>query len=108
ISDVVRIDVIVNHTNNPFELNTSNNSAYLTVNWNSAQNQSIWNNDDAALPVTLTYFDVVKESSNAAHLKWSTTEEFNSAGFEIQRSSNGKLWKKIGYIVSKHNSNQIQ
>lgn len=54
---------------------------------------------NVALPVTLVEFDVRKEGSTAS-LAWSTTAETNSDRFEIERSANGKAWRKIGTVAS--------
>ncbi|WP_171037849.1 polysaccharide lyase [Dyadobacter luticola] len=48
-----------------------------------------------ALPVKLASFKVAK-SGGAAHLTWATTEEANTARFEIERSLNARDWKTIG------------
>lgn len=50
-----------------------------------------------ALPVTLTAFTANKEE-NSARLEWSTVAESNSDRFEIERSSTGKQWEKIGAV----------
>lgn len=51
------------------------------------------------LPVNLVAFEAVKgDASN--HLTWTTTAESDARGFEIQRSTNGKDWNKIGFVNS--------
>lgn len=60
----------------------------------------------SALPVTLMYFSVSRESE-AALLQWETTEESNSSHFEIQQSHNGKIWNKIGQISAKGRSSIV-
>jgi hypothetical protein len=52
------------------------------------------------LPVTLVRFTAVREGSAVSLLSWTTVAETNSDHFEIQRSSTGKSWKKIGKIAS--------
>lgn len=54
---------------------------------------------ESALPVTLTYFKAAKEGG-IANLAWATTEEVNNKGFEIQRSSNARDWKAIGFVAN--------
>lgn len=54
-------------------------------------------NMESVLPVTLRDFNVSREGRTAM-LKWSTTSETNSKQFDIERSSNGKQWKKIGEV----------
>jgi hypothetical protein len=63
-------------------------------------------NDDAGsiftsapLPVTLVSFSAVKEG-NQAQLAWSTTDETNSDRFEVERSTSGKDWQKVGVVKS--------
>lgn len=54
---------------------------------------------ESALPVTLTYFNATKEG-NVANLNWATTTELKSKGFEVQRSSDAKNWKALGFVES--------
>ncbi|TDE14425.1 T9SS type A sorting domain-containing protein [Dyadobacter psychrotolerans] len=56
-------------------------------------------NVDAPLPVTLSSFMAGKEGA-VANLSWETTEESNSDRFEIERSLNGNMWRKIGLVQS--------
>jgi hypothetical protein len=62
---------------------------------------------DCPMPVTLVAFDAKKEESSA-HLTWSTTEEVNSHRFEIERSSNGKVWFTIGSVRSNGESSILR
>lgn len=52
------------------------------------------------LPVTLISFDAKREGSTV-NLKWATTSEQNSKGFEIQRSADAKNWKNLGFVTVK-------
>ncbi|HWV33900.1 MAG TPA: cadherin-like domain-containing protein [Dyadobacter sp.] len=47
------------------------------------------------LPVTLAYFDVQKKEA-MTWLEWRTTEETNSAYFDVQRSTDTRNWSVIG------------
>ncbi len=49
------------------------------------------------LPVELASFTSSVNSNNVT-LNWSTTQEQNNKGFEIERNSFGTGWKKIGYV----------
>ncbi|WP_170118745.1 DUF6923 family protein [Dyadobacter jiangsuensis] len=62
---------------------------------------------DCPMPVKLVSFDARKEG-NSAHLTWSTTEEVNSDRFEIERSTNGKVWVKIGSVRSNGESSILR
>ncbi|MCE7062312.1 DUF6923 family protein [Dyadobacter sp. CY343] len=59
---------------------------------------------DCPLPVTLVSFDARREN-RTAQLSWSTTEEVNFDRFEIERSTNAKVWTKIGTVGSIGESN---
>lgn len=54
---------------------------------------------ESALPVTLRDFNASKEG-RVAMLKWSTASETNSKQFDIERSGDGKQWKRIGEVQS--------
>ena len=49
------------------------------------------------LPVEMTYFKA-KVNNQTIHLNWATATELNNAGFEIQRSTDGRLFHKIGWV----------
>jgi hypothetical protein len=55
-----------------------------------------------ALPVNLITFDGTLVNKNAK-LQWSTENELNNKGFELQRSYNGTDFKTIGFITSAAN-----
>jgi hypothetical protein len=52
------------------------------------------------LPVSLTSFTAVKKGSTSL-LNWNTASEVNNAGFDIERSSDGRAFSKIGMVYSK-------
>ncbi|MBO9611353.1 MAG: T9SS type A sorting domain-containing protein [Dyadobacter sp.] len=60
---------------------------------------SIYTRADLNLPVTLVSFNAAKEGG-VVMLRWATTEETNSDYFEVQHSTNGKNWAKIGMVKS--------
>ena len=49
------------------------------------------------LGVSFEYFNANKLNATAALLEWKTGNESNVAGFEIERSADGKKFSKIGY-----------
>jgi len=55
--------------------------------------------DDAVLPVTFTSFSATKDGKNNL-LSWATASEQNNAGFEVQRSTDGSTYEKIGFVKS--------
>ncbi len=55
----------------------------------------------STLAVLLTGFTASSVNNNKVALDWSTQQEINSAYFDIQRSSNGSTWDKIGTVAAK-------
>lgn len=58
--------------------------------------------DCNSLPVELTYFKA-QASTKSIQLFWATESETNNAGFEIERSQDGKKFHKIGFVKG-HNT----
>ena len=56
------------------------------------------------LPVHLTSFTGERATPSANKLHWKTAQEQNSAGFYIQRSSDGTTFKDLSYVSSSRNS----
>ncbi|MBS1494673.1 MAG: T9SS type A sorting domain-containing protein [Bacteroidetes bacterium] len=59
------------------------------------------------LPVELTSFVALTDKQNVT-LNWSTVQEENNKGFEIERNSFGAGWKRIGYIEGHGTTNTPQ
>lgn len=57
----------------------------------------------SVLPVTLTNFSGHRQQQDVL-LNWSTSQEFNSALFEIERSNGSSSWEKIGFVTASGNS----
>jgi len=62
-------------------------------------------NISAILPVELLEFEVNKYTETSALLSWETTNERNSLGFEVFRSTTGEHWEKLGFVASPENAN---
>ncbi len=60
----------------------------------------VYMNLDISLPVELRNFST-KISNKSVFLNWSTYSEQNLMGFDIERSSDGKIFYKIGFEKSK-------
>ncbi len=56
-----------------------------------------------ALPVNLLSFDGTI-AGNTAKLTWSTANEFNNKGFEVQRSSDGINFSNLNFVQGKGNA----
>lgn len=52
------------------------------------------------LPIELASFDVTLDR-NQARLSWLTAKEENCKGFDVERSNDGHVWTKIGFVASK-------
>lgn len=58
------------------------------------------------LPVKLLKFNA-RLVKNNVDLNWSTGEEINNKGFDIERSLNGKTFEKIAFVKGAGNSNLV-
>ncbi|HET8830220.1 MAG TPA: T9SS type A sorting domain-containing protein [Pelobium sp.] len=56
------------------------------------------------LPVTLTSF-AASFTNNQNSLNWTTSSESNSLGFDVESSTDGVTFSKIGFVASKANGN---
>ncbi len=53
----------------------------------------------APLPVTLTRFEAARRGADAV-LTWQTASEANNDGYEVQVSTNGREFQKIGFVAA--------
>lgn len=60
-------------------------------------------NVSSLLPVVLTGF-TASSTGNQVALAWITSQEVNAAYFNIERSTNGASWEKIGTVAAKGNT----
>jgi uncharacterized repeat protein (TIGR02543 family) len=60
--------------------------------------------DVQALPVTLLYFNCHANENKGNLLRWATATELNSKQFEVERSTDGKIYQTIGTISAAGNS----
>ena len=58
----------------------------------------------AALPVTLSSFNVSKGEGHTAVLSWITTAETRSDRFEPEHGADGKSWSKLGTVIARGES----
>ncbi|MEL6718795.1 MAG: T9SS type A sorting domain-containing protein [Bacteroidota bacterium] len=52
---------------------------------------------NAFMPVELVHFEATAIKEGIL-LNWSTATEINNLGFDIERSTNGKIWKKVDFV----------
>jgi hypothetical protein len=82
--------------------NQNNPGAFYTV--GSEQSASAL---CALLPVELTFFNAtVDPDGQQVNLEWSTAQEWNHAGFAVQRSADGSTWAEIAFLQNEGNSIQ--
>ncbi|MEM7102372.1 MAG: T9SS type A sorting domain-containing protein [Bacteroidota bacterium] len=60
------------------------------------------------LPIELSAFEAKVVDKNDVALTWETQTEVNNTGFEIQRSSDGIEFEKIGFVISQGNTFETQ
>ncbi len=68
---------------------------------------STCSNINCTLPLTLLSFKG-KASESGNHLEWQTINEFNVAGFDVQRKLDKISWETIGYVNGVGNSGSVQ
>lgn len=57
-------------------------------------------------PVTLLTFNVKSNNLDQSHLNWSTAQEQNNQGFEIEHSINGNDFRKVGFVNGSGNTSE--
>ncbi|HWA07150.1 MAG TPA: T9SS type A sorting domain-containing protein, partial [Ignavibacteria bacterium] len=103
---------MMKNSGNPSQFDATNGFMVLSTNDPSKPNLSVSLITDYALPVTLASFDAFSQKKDVK-LLWSTSEEINNAGFEIQRQAvdkagNASEWIKAGFVDGAGNSNETR
>jgi hypothetical protein len=75
----------------------------VTVNWVLG---TLTPESMSVLPVVLVSFKGKVTSAGHAELVWETVQEINNAGFEIQKSVDGKYFEPIGWVDGTSSTNQ--
>ncbi|KAA0993660.1 T9SS type A sorting domain-containing protein [Dyadobacter aurulentus] len=52
----------------------------------------------STLPVKLVRFEGILAADGSARLEWETAEEYNNAGFEVQKSTDARQFENIGWV----------
>ncbi|MBX7046209.1 MAG: T9SS type A sorting domain-containing protein [Ignavibacteria bacterium] len=80
----------------------------LCVVYNGNNRLSVFlNNINLVVPVELQNFSSSVNNNNIT-LNWSTSQEQNNRGFDIERNSFGKGWEKIGFVQGTGTTNSIK
>ncbi len=77
---------------------------FQLINNNGLASHTLQFESDGTLPVTLTSF-TASLTNNQNTLNWATSSESNSLGFEIESSTDGVTFSKIGFVASKNAGN---
>ncbi len=74
--------------------------------YNSAPDKNILAGETSALPLNLLGFNGMVKN-NQVVLTWSTANEINNKGFDIERSADGQNFYTIGFATAKGNASSI-
>jgi len=89
------------------DLNGDGKPEIAATNTGSNNVSVFFNTVSLPLPVELASFTSGVNSNNVT-LNWSTVQEQNNKGFEIERNSFGTGWKKVGYVEGHGTTNTTQ
>lgn len=64
--------------------------------------------ENPALPVALSNFRAQKVDEKVSLLNWTTSSESGNAGFQVERSEDGRNYKSIGFVAGAGNSQNEQ
>lgn len=64
------------------------------------------NNQNIVLPVELVRFQARLQPDQTALLLWKTASEHHNAGFDIERSADGKIWETIGSVAGQGDASE--
>jgi hypothetical protein len=89
------------------DVNNDGKPDLIVVNQISATVSVLLNSAVLPLPVEMSSF-TSSVKGNDVTLNWSTVQEQNNKGFEVERNSFGTGWKKVGYIEGNGTINHTQ
>lgn len=80
---------------------SSRDATANTVTLNNLNHLSIWTlgSEATPLPVSLVAFTAQRQGADAL-LRWTTAQEKNSRGFEVQVSADGRSFRTLGFVAS--------
>jgi hypothetical protein len=88
---------------------SSINTATKTITWNGVSGFSDFGGfgqgNGSPLPVELTSFSASCEE-DIVTLSWSTASEQNSSHFDVEKSTDGEIWRVIGTVSAAGNSTE--
>lgn len=103
LGEIISFQSTVNVPGNSLNTGAVLSDNPLTAQLNDATTLSICLPEAGPLPVTITDFNG-QVNENNANLSWNTKEEINLKNYEIERSTNGSDFVKVGTVSSKGNN----
>ena len=94
-----KFDDLLGNSAFPEAVISGSNQIYIEL---PPRSYSVWINQDAPLAVELNSFDVFAKNGHV-ELEWFSQGAENFSGFEIQRSTDGQHFEKIGWQEAKEN-----
>jgi hypothetical protein len=97
------VDVIFSPNSNTFSLTgvTDVNGCGVT---GALQTINILYVDCSSLPVTIVNLSA-SPGNRKVTVRWTTSQELNNRGFDVERSDDGSTWTKIGFVAGAGTSN---
>ena len=89
-------------TNSYFDIG---NGKYANISYGATELTIKVRNTILPLPVELVRFDANTETGKT-QLTWATASEHNNEGFEVEKSTDGTRFEKIGFVAGAGNSSQ--
>ena len=86
------------YSNFPYAEVNASNQIYIEL---PPRSYSVWIEDYVPLPLTLVDFSVRAQNGEAL-LQWTTTNEMNVRGFDIERSFDGSHFETIGFVKAQN------
>ncbi|UOQ54999.1 T9SS type A sorting domain-containing protein [Hymenobacter cellulosivorans] len=78
-------------------VNSSGNSVSIRFNIDGGNNAG-------PLPVELTWFTAQRQDARQVQLRWATAQELHNAGFQVEKSRDGRRWQPLGFVSGQGSS----
>lgn len=110
-SGTIKIDVNIGNSgvenSYPSNFYIFNQELYFTAENCSGCSRKLMKLSLSGLPVELLTF-TAKPNNNKVQLDWKTATELNTLGFDIERSTDGQTWSKLGFVGAKNLPSEYQ
>ena len=99
-------DVLFNAADTAFSLTSVTDAGACSISGSPLQLLNVNSPNCNTLPVTFMRLSATSDKKDIT-VSWATASEIDNDGFEIQRSSNGRVWEGITYVKGKGNSTTV-